>query len=246
MKELISTNSLPEKLNYTKYYEHDGMLRAYANRTMILAMMFGVIAIGSLSFAVYLRLQPPTVVRVDPNGESIAVSSLTEGENIRTKMSFHVAAASETEPSELEARALVRRFLEAYLNYAPGIAERGFAEALNMMTSNLRSYTMTKLRDDDIVAKIKESSMVSTFKIRSIEPFKGTPYNFMTIGVREIRQVKNGVESTDRIVSRHNLRLAVTKRSEFNPSGLLVAEYWEQQILGDRNNAPLQQSVLGK
>ena len=156
MKELISTNRLPEKLNYTKYYEHDGMLRAYANRTMILAMMFGVIAIGSLSFAVYLRLQPPTVVRVDPNGESTAVSSLVEGENIRTKMSFHVAAASETEPSELEARALVRRFLEAYLNYAPGIAERSFAEALNMMTSNLRCYTMTKLREDDIVAKIKE------------------------------------------------------------------------------------------
>jgi len=123
------------------------------------------------------------------------------------------------------------------LNYSPGIAEHRFAEALNMMTGNLRSYTMTKLRDDDVVSKIKEGNMVSTFKIRSIELVKGSPYNYMVFGVRELRRVKNGGESTDRVVTRYTLRLAVTKRTEFNPSGLLVAEYWEQQILGDRDNS---------
>ena len=38
---------------YTKYYEHDGMLRAYANRSMLLAIIFGLIALTSLAFAVY-------------------------------------------------------------------------------------------------------------------------------------------------------------------------------------------------
>ncbi|MCI0419515.1 MAG: hypothetical protein L0312_09885 [Acidobacteria bacterium] len=203
---------------------------------MVLAMMFGVIALGSLSFAIYVRLQPPTVVRVEPNGEASAVRTASNADPNNAKLSFHVAAANETEPTELEARACVRRFLEAYLNYSPGIAEHRFAEALNMMTGNLRSYTMTKLRDDDVVGKIKEESMVSTFKIRSIEPVKGSPYSFMAFGVRELRQVKNGRETTDRIVSRYTLRLAVTKRTEFNPSGLLIAEYWEQQILGDRES----------
>ena len=55
----------PEKLRYTRYYEHDGMLRAYANRAMVLAMVFGVIALSSFAFAVYVRLQPPDC---DPRG----------------------------------------------------------------------------------------------------------------------------------------------------------------------------------
>src|SRR5215472_10458006 len=57
--------ALPEKACYTKYYEHDGMLRAYANRAMVLAMLFGVIALTSLGFAMYVRLQPVTVIRVE-------------------------------------------------------------------------------------------------------------------------------------------------------------------------------------
>jgi hypothetical protein len=236
MKKSPPFQDLPEKLLYTKYYEHDGLLRAYANRTMVLAMLLGVIALGSLSFAIYVRVQPPTVVRVEPSGEASAVTTTSSRDPDQAKLSFHVAAANETEPTELEARACVRRFLESYLNYSPGIAEYRFAEALNMMTGNLRSYTMAKLRDDGVVGKIREGNMVSTFKIRSIEPVKGSPYNFMAFGVRELRQVKNGTETTDRIVTRYTLRLAVTKRTEFNPSGLLVAEYWEQQILGDRDN----------
>jgi hypothetical protein len=30
---------------------------------MVLAMVFGVIALSSFAFAVYVRLQPPTVIR---------------------------------------------------------------------------------------------------------------------------------------------------------------------------------------
>ena len=40
MKGNIQANK-PEATWYTKYYEHDGMLRAYANRSMVLAMVFG-------------------------------------------------------------------------------------------------------------------------------------------------------------------------------------------------------------
>lgn len=149
-----------------------------------------------------------------------------------------------TGPSELEARALVRRFLAACLNYVPATAEHGFAEALNLMTGNLRAYTLNKLRDEEVLEKIKAASMVSTFVVRSIEPVKGIPYAFMAFGVREVRQVKNGLETTDRIVSRHNLRLALTPRTEINPGGLLVGEYWEQQILGDKNHGLLQPSQL--
>src|SRR6516225_6472256 len=62
-----------EQAHFTRYYEHDGMLRAYANRSMVLAMVFAVIALSSFAFAVYVRLQPPTVIRVDNEGEATIV-----------------------------------------------------------------------------------------------------------------------------------------------------------------------------
>ena len=64
MASVTDLQNMPEKTRYTRYYEHDGMLRAYANRSMVLAMVFGAIALSSLAFAVYVRLQPPTVIRV--------------------------------------------------------------------------------------------------------------------------------------------------------------------------------------
>src|SRR6185437_140163 len=56
----------PEKLRYSRYYEHDGALRAYANRAMVLTMLCVPVTLISLALAAYVRLQPPTVIRVDP------------------------------------------------------------------------------------------------------------------------------------------------------------------------------------
>jgi hypothetical protein len=105
---------------------------------------------------------------------------------------------------------------------------------------------LNKLRDDDVVGIIKEKQMISNFRIRSIEPVKDNPYTLTAFGVKELHQVKDGRETTDRIVSRHNIRLVSDRRSEENPSGLLVAEYWEQQMVGERNNELLQESTLGR
>ena len=67
------------KSQYTKYYEHDGQLRAYANRSMLMAGLFGVIALVSLGFAIYVRLQPPTVIRVSADGEATVVGGRPAG-----------------------------------------------------------------------------------------------------------------------------------------------------------------------
>ena len=78
---------------YTKYYEHDGMLRAYANRSMLLAIIFGVIALTSLAFAIYVRLQPPTVIRVDKDGNAAVVGAARRGPS--RVFSFSPEAAAE-------------------------------------------------------------------------------------------------------------------------------------------------------
>ena len=73
MKTRESHRESPEIAGFTRYYEHDGMLRAYANRAMFLAIMFAVIALSSLGFAIYVRVQPPTVIRVDKDGNAVVV-----------------------------------------------------------------------------------------------------------------------------------------------------------------------------
>src|SRR5258708_35272873 len=75
MRNIDRIRELPEVTRYTKYYEHDGMLRAYANRAMLLAMIFGVLATVSFAFAIYVRLQPPTVIRIDKDGNASVVGA---------------------------------------------------------------------------------------------------------------------------------------------------------------------------
>src|SRR5437660_9166793 len=110
---------IPEIARYTRYYDHDGMLRAYANRAMFLAILFAVIALGSLGFAIYVRIQPPTVIRVDKDGNAFVVGGGARQDRT-SQMAMVLAAqaagadgtASEgVAPTDLEGKAVGRRFL---------------------------------------------------------------------------------------------------------------------------------------
>ena len=237
----MQRTELPERLQYTKYYEHDGMLRAYANRAMVMAFLFAGIAVASLAFAIYVRVQPPTVIRVDANGISSAVGIPA------AKNTVAPTATDGPAPTDLEARALVRSFLEHYLAYTPVTVDQNLAGSLNMMTANLRSYTLGKLRDDDTVGKIKTDRITSQLKIRTIDTVKDSPWTYVAFGVKEVHRVRDRVESTDRLVSRYDIRLLQDRRTESNPSGLLVAEFSEQQMVGERDADLLQRSrILGE
>ena len=253
MKRKNEGPDIPEIGAYTKYYEHDGMLRAYANRAMLLAMLFGVIALGSLAFAVYVRLQPPTIIRVDKDGDATVV-----GDRARTDPVSKLALVLSSEagsngtsensaaPTDMEARAVLRTFLQHYLTYTPDSVTRDLAESLNMMTTNLRKLTMDKLRKEDVVGKIQQDHIISDFRIRSIDHSRDTPWSYVVFGVKEIHRIKSGSEVTDRIVGQYNLRLVEEQRTELNPSGLLVADFSEQQMVGERDNDLLQRSELDK
>ena len=221
------------------------MLRAYANRSMALAVVFGAIAFASLGFAIYVRLQPPTVVRVDKDGNAAFMGAAAHpAAKPGFPLDLSADAAAEAAPTDLEGRAVVRRFLGRYLSYTPDSVDRNLAESLNMMTRNLRVYTMNRLRDDDTVGKVKDDHIISDFRIRAIERAKDTPWAYVAFGVKEVHRVHNGTETTDRIVGRYDVRLVEDRRSEANPSGLLVAQYSEQQMVGDKETGLLQKSEL--
>jgi type IV secretory pathway TrbF-like protein len=254
MRTPQSQKETPEIASFTRYYEHDGMLRAYANRAMFLAILFAVIALSSLGFAIYVRIQPPTVIRVDKDGNAMVVGGGAKEDRTSQIAMLLSAQAADPDasisdgvaPTDLEGKAVVRRFLNHYLSYTPDSATRNLAESLNMMTTNLRTFTLNQLRDDDTVGKIQQDHIISDLQIRSIERTKNAPWEYVVFGVKEVHKVRSGAEVTDRIVGKYNVRLVEERRNEFNPSGLLVAEYSEKQMVGERDNGLEQKSELDK
>lgn len=242
----VTNEPVPDQARYTKYYEHDGQLRAYANRSMLMAGLFGVIALVSLGFAIYVRLQPATVIRVSADGEATVVMPTSTAPETRSSLLSVLAATpgGEAAPTDIEGRAVVRKFLESYMRYTPTSVDKNLADALNMMTANLRMYSLNLLRDQDLIGKIKEEQITSSFKIRSIEPVPGQPWTFQAFGVKEVHRVRNRSEFTDRIVGKYHVRLIQERRTERVPSGLLVAEYREEQMVGEKDTGLLQESSL--
>jgi type IV secretory pathway TrbF-like protein len=230
---------LPEKAQLTKYYEMDGVLRAYANRMAVLGLTCGALAAGALAFAAYVRLQPPVVIRVDNAGEATVVGGDTVRVHSRSMLASVQAAdggQQDNPPSEVEGRAIVRRFLQTYLTYTPANVERQYADALNMMTLNFRQLTMNKFREEDLLGKIKADSITSSVKIRSIEPVPGIPWVFQVFAAKEVHRLNaQRIESTEKMVCRYQVRLIYSGRSQLNPTGLYVAEFWEQQMVGEKD-----------
>ena len=226
----------PVKLRYSRYYEHDGALRAYANRAMVLAFLCIPATLLALAFAAYVRLQPPTVIRVDENGQASVVG--------KTKPVISVSQDASSEPTEFEKRAFVRLFLERYLNFSATNVSRNWADSLNMMSANLRRSAFSGMQKDNLVGKIEDDQTSSEFRLRSLELSKEDPLTYTAFGVKEVHHIHEHNETIDKVVSEFHVRLAVEKRSEQNPSGLLIGEYWERPIEGEKRDWVLQQAGL--
>ena len=226
----------PEKLRYSRYYEHDGALRAYANRAMLLAFLTIPATLLAIGFAVYVRLQPPTVIRVDENGQAAVLG--------QTKPGISITQGVAAEPSDFEKKAFVRQFLERYLNFSPGNVSRNWADSLNMMTANLRRTAFAGMQKENLIGKIEDDQTTSDFQLRSLEPTKDEPLTYTAFGVKEVHHIHDHNETVDKVVSEFQVRLVVERRTEQNPSGLLIGEYWERAIEGEKRDWVLQQAGL--
>lgn len=236
--DTTAEKELPEKLKYSRYYEHDGALRAYANRAMLLAFLCVPLAVVGVAMAAYVRLQPPTVIRVDTAG----VASMVGHTPTPAKLPVSIAQGSGAEPTDLERRAFVRFFLERYLTFSPESVSRNWADGLNMMTANLRRVTLNALEKDNTVGKIHDEQITSVFHLRSIEAAKDDPLTLTVFGVKEVHRVRDHQEATDKLVGEYHIRLITERRSEQNPGGLLIAEYGERLIEGERRDARAQET----
>jgi hypothetical protein len=218
-----------------RYYEHDGALRAYANRAMVIAFLSVPTTFLAVAFAAYVRLQPPTVIRVDANGEAAVV-----GQKLAETSLVNVTKGASTEPNDFDKKAFMRVFLEHYLNFSGDTVDRNWADALNMMTSNLRRSVLNAMEKDNAVGKIQDEQITSIFHLRSMEPSLGDPLSFTVYGVKEIHRVTDHHETSSKLVGKYHIRLITERRTEENPSGLLIAEYGEQLIEGEKQEVTAQ------
>jgi type IV secretory pathway TrbF-like protein len=242
-KEAKEKNELaqPEKLKYARYYEHDGALRAYANRAMVLAFLCVPTALVAVGLAAYVRLQPPTVIRVDANGEAALLSRGPAAANSPVQ----VAQGASAEPNDFEKKSFMRLFLEHYLSFSPDNVNRNWADALNMMSSNLRRAILNAMEKDNTVGKIGDEQITAVFQLRSIEASKDDPLSFTAYGVKEIHRVSDHKETTTKLVGKFRIRLISERRTEQNPSGLLIAEFGEELIEGEQRDAVAQGVSFG-
>jgi len=216
-----------------KYYEMDGALRANANRAWLLAFLTIPIALVAIGFAIFVRMQPPTVIRIGPNGDASVFGKPAKGA---------VTDLATGGTDEFLDEAFVKRFLTSYLNYSPADVDDHWAGSLNMMTRNLRAYTLKAMEDDDTRGKIDDGQIQSVFHLREIDAVSGQPLTYLVYGVKDVHHLSKGTEITDHFVNEYRIRLIADRRSDVNPDGLWIAEYTERPIDGERRdqilNAP--------
>ena len=140
-----------------KYYEMDGAVQANANRAWVLAFLTIPIALLAIGFAVFVRVQPPTVIRIGPNGEASVMGKPAKGA---------AADLATGGTDEFLDEAFVKRFLTTYLNYSPADVDDHWASSLNMMTRNLRGVTLKAMADDNTRGKIDDGQIQSVFHLR--------------------------------------------------------------------------------
>lgn len=214
-------------LTRPRYYETDGALRANANRAWLLAFLTIPIALLAIGFAVFVRLQPPTVIRIGPNGDVSTLGRPAEGA---------VTDLATAGTDQFLDEAFVKRFLGSYLNFSPADVDDHWAASLNMMTRNLRAYTLKAMADDNTRGKIDDGQIQSAFHLREIETVNGEPLTFLVYGVKDVHHLTNGTETTDHLVNEYRVRLIADRRSDVNPDGLWIADYSERPIDGERRD----------
>ncbi len=213
-----------------KYYEVDGALKANANKAWLLAFLTVPIALLAIGFAIFVRLQPPTVIRIGPNGDASVLGKPAKGST---------AGLSAGGTDQFLDEAFAKRFLTTYLNYSPADVDDHWANSLNMMTRNLRAYTIKEMAYDNTRGMIDDDQIESVFHLREIEPVTGEPLTYLIYGVKDVHRLSKGTESTDHFVNEYRIRLIADHRSDVNPDGLWIAEYSERPIDGERRDRVL-------
>lgn len=210
-----------------EYYEVYGSEIASRNRWWVVTVASLLSTFIAIGFAIFVRIQPPTVVRIGPHGDQTVVGPGQSGD-----------AASTLTPGadEFLNQDFVTRFLSNYLNYKPSDVNEHWRIALNMMQKKLRKATYDALTKADSLGEIDRDHVESDFHLRELDRLPGERLAYLAYGVKDVHHLVNGAETTDHFVSEYRIELATDQRSKVTPSGLWIASYSERPIEGERKD----------
>lgn len=227
MTNTKTSSSVNEGAARPPYWVVDGVSTAERNRNWVLMGLSLIIALVAIGFAIYVRIQPPTVIELPPNGEPKVLGVPTKGEP---------ANASVPGTDLFLNQVYVTRFLEGYLNYTPATVEERWRTSLNMMVRKSRDAAMKAMTADNTLGRVDEEQIQSVFHLREIDPVAGEPLSFLVYGVKDVSHLKDGAETTDHFVNEYRIHLMTDHRSKSNPDGLWIADYSERPIDSERRD----------
>lgn len=226
------------------YWDFNGHLQARLNLAFGIVAVLGLVCIvlGVGLFYTCRQLAKPPIFRIDPSGAVTLADARVDGP---LPPHARLLPTAEIAPDEVDIKFFIRKFLTNYLSYQPATADANLAAAFNMMTLNLRQASMKKMRDDEEFEKIQAERIVSNFHIVArIEAVNGINLGYTVLGVREIHHLEDGKETSDRIIAHYNVRLAPAIRTEHDASGLRVAQFSEEAVVGEQNTDLTQKDDL--
>lgn len=217
------------------YWDFNGQLTARLNQTYLLLGGLALVAVAEAVCLFFLvrQVQHPPIFHVHPNGEVTVAGAQSDGP---PPAHAHFLPTAEMPPDDVQIRHFLRTFLTKYLSYTPGTVDANLAQAFNMMTINFRTASLKQMRADGEFSKIQEERIVSNFAIVRIDPLRDVNLAYSVLGVREVHHLEGGKETVSKIVAHYNVRLASAVRTEFDSSGLRVADFWEEQVMGEQDN----------
>ena len=236
-KHIVNARNIKKSTETTRsyhYWDFNGQLQARLNLAfgIITVLALVVIVLGGGLFYTFREIAHPPILKENSDG-SVTVANVRVTGPVSSRI--RLLPATEIPPDEVAIKFFIRKFLNKYLSYQPATADANLADAFNMMTLNLRQASLKKMRDEGEFDKIQAQRIVSNFSVIRIDAVNGVNLAYTVLGVREIHHIEDGKETSDRIVAHYNLRLAPVVRTERDASGLRVAQFYEEAVMGEES-----------
>jgi type IV secretory pathway TrbF-like protein len=217
-----------ERRYHLRYYDRDALIITHANRNFVLALGSIAMALLALGYAMYIGRQPATVIKVTEQGEAVVLSPTSSpGPTGNVRMA---ATEEDRLADDLERMAFIRQFLLDFEHTDPDTAEKQIANAINMMTENLKVKTLDQLRQRNVVGNIKKKRTVSKLTIKTIEQPSEDKFQYLIIANKRLHYFEAEKEIDSAMVMKYTIRLVPEQRTVFNPHGLRIYDFSQQVV----------------
>lgn len=210
----MNTDPIPETLQLGRpaYYEVWGGLES-ANKALWVALWLAVtVALLALALLRVQARRPPVVIKVDGNGQSVAL------------------AGTDRQPpvGEAEVRNFLAIFERFFIELNAYTYDADLRLAFTMMTPEFQAKANDLLKRENTIEGLKANQTKTTLFLTELRVLSDTPEVFecKVKGYRQIGSYKPDAAASE-VVFEHDIVLRKVPRSQQAPYGILVQDFHE-------------------